>query len=155
MSHAQPHIRLVIVKPIAEKQNSHRVEITRLHPRDFIWTRRQTAANVRQRGRDNLDIQQRNEKSHAHHAEGKNLRGHRKLADWRPRFCGDRIHEPALPLTFAVTDRPGRNCPCVAPSSSSTMRTATRWTIFVKFPVAFSGGSTLNCAPVAGAMLMT
>ncbi len=32
------------------------------------------------------------------------------------------------------------------------MRTGTRWTIFVmKLPVAFSGGRTLNCAPVAGA----
>ena len=38
---------------------------------------------------------------------------------------------------------------------SSTMRTGTRCTILVKLPVAFSGGSTLNCAPVAGARLTT
>ena len=35
------------------------------------------------------------------------------------------------------------------------MRTGTRCTILVKLPVAFSGGSTLNCAPVAGARLAT
>ena len=33
------------------------------------------------------------------------------------------------------------------------MRTGTRCTILVKLPVAFSGGSTLNTAPVAGARL--
>ncbi len=37
-----------------------------------------------------------------------------------------------------------------ASSSSSAMRTGTRWTILVKLPVAFSGGITLNIAPVAG-----
>ena len=35
------------------------------------------------------------------------------------------------------------------------MRTGTRCTILVKLPVAFSGGSTLNTAPVAGARLAT
>ena len=35
------------------------------------------------------------------------------------------------------------------------MRTGTRWTILVKLPVAFSAGSTLNWAPVAGARLAT
>jgi len=35
------------------------------------------------------------------------------------------------------------------------MRTGTRCTILVKLPVAFSGGSTLNWAPVAGAKLAT
>ncbi len=34
-------------------------------------------------------------------------------------------------------------------------RTGTRCTIFVKLPVAFSGGSTLKVAPVAGATLST
>jgi hypothetical protein len=32
----------------------------------------------------------------------------------------------------------------------SAMRTGTRWTIFVKFPVAFSGGMTLKMAPAPG-----
>ena len=35
------------------------------------------------------------------------------------------------------------------------MRTGTRCTILVKLPVAFSGGITLNTAPVAGARLTT
>ncbi len=55
----------------------------------------------------------------------------------------------------AVTDNPGRSPPKVPASPSSTMRTGTRCTILVKFPVAFSGGSRLNCAPVAGATLAT
>ena len=35
------------------------------------------------------------------------------------------------------------------------MRTGTRWTIFVKLPVAFSGGSRENCEPEPGAKLST
>ena len=35
------------------------------------------------------------------------------------------------------------------------MRTGTRCTIFVKLPVAFSGGSSENCDPDAGATLTT
>ena len=40
-------------------------------------------------------------------------------------------------------------------SGSTAMRTGTRCTILVKLPVAFSGGSRLNTAPEAGAMLST
>ena len=35
------------------------------------------------------------------------------------------------------------------------MRTGTRWTILVKLPVAFSGGSRLNTEPEAGETLST
>jgi hypothetical protein len=69
----------------------------------------------------------------------------------------------AMPLVNAITsllalidmddDRQSR--PQRALSSSSTMRTGTRCTILVKLPVAFSGGMTLNWAPVAGARLAT
>ncbi len=38
---------------------------------------------------------------------------------------------------------------------SSTIFTGTRCTILVKLPVAFSGGSSANCAPVPGARLST
>ncbi len=55
----------------------------------------------------------------------------------------------------AVTDKPGRSRPSSDASPSSRIRTGTRCTILVKLPVAFSGGSTLNCAPVAGARLAT
>ena len=54
-----------------------------------------------------------------------------------------------------VTERPGRKRPSVAASASSRIRTGTRCTILVKLPVAFSAGSTLNTAPVAGARLAT
>ena len=57
--------------------------------------------------------------------------------------------------TEAVTERPGRSLPSSDAPSSSEMRTGTRCTILVKLPVAFSAGSTLNSAPVAGARLTT
>ncbi|MNR63841.1 hypothetical protein D3C85_1862850 [compost metagenome] len=55
--------------------------------------------------------------------------------------------------TSAVTDRPGRRWPSTLSAGSRWMRTGTRWTILVKLPVAFSGGNTLNCEPLAGARL--
>ena len=58
--------------------------------------------------------------------------------------------------TVVVTDRPGRSCLNTGlPSSCSSILTGTRWTIFVKLPVAFSGGSKANCAPLPGAKLAT
>ena len=70
--------------------------------------------------------------------------------------CGHRASPPEeRSSTAAVTDRPGRSLPSVDAPSSNRMRTGTRCTILVKLPVAFSGGSTLNCAPVAGARLAT
>ena len=50
-----------------------------------------------------------------------------------------------------TTDMPGRSTCFAVDAGSSAIRTGTRCTILVKLPVAFSGGSTLNCAPVAGA----
>ena len=55
----------------------------------------------------------------------------------------------------AVTDRPGRSLPARGLSLSSRILTGTRWTILVKLPVAFSGGSRLNWLPLPGAMLTT
>jgi hypothetical protein len=55
--------------------------------------------------------------------------------------------------TVATVERPGLILPNDASPSSSSIRTGTRCTIFVKLPVAFSGGITLKTAPVAGARL--
>ena len=65
-----------------------------------------------------------------------------------------------VPLLLRVsmvttTDRPGRSKGTIAPSFGKAMRTGTRCTILVKFPVAFSGGSRLNSAPLPGAKLST
>src|SRR6516165_7163941 len=60
---------------------------------------------------------------------------------------------PGFVSTLIVVERPGRSSPSLA--SSSPMRTGTRCTILVKLPVAFSGGITLNTAPVPGARLRT
>ena len=49
--------------------------------------------------------------------------------------------------TSTTTDRPGRSRPFCATSGLTVTRTGTRWTILVKLPVAFSGGSRLNTAP--------
>ena len=55
-----------------------------------------------------------------------------------------------LVRTAAITDSPGRNRPTVAWPGSSTIFTGTRCTIFVKLPVALSGGNSANCDPLAG-----
>ena len=58
-------------------------------------------------------------------------------------------------LTETTADRPGRRRPTRALSAGSTIFTGTRCTTLVKLPLAFSGGSRLNSAPLAGAMLST
>ena len=55
--------------------------------------------------------------------------------------------------TVAIVERPGLTSGRFGSVSSSAIRTATRCTILVKLPVAFSGGMTLKTAPVAGARL--
>src|SRR6185437_3285452 len=58
-------------------------------------------------------------------------------------------------LTSASTERPGRSDAWMAASAAILIRTGTRWTILVKLPVAFSGGSRANSEPVPGARLST
>src|SRR6266851_4336716 len=55
----------------------------------------------------------------------------------------------------AMTDIPGRNLPASGLSSAILNLTGIRSTTLVKLPVALSGGSRLNCEPLAGAMLST
>jgi hypothetical protein len=57
--------------------------------------------------------------------------------------------------TDATMERPGRSSPSSSTAGSTAIRTGTRCTILVKLPVAFSGGSRLNTAPEAAAMLST
>ncbi len=55
--------------------------------------------------------------------------------------------------TITSVERPGSSLPASAPGSGMRIFTGTRCTILVKLPVAFSGGSRANLAPVAGARL--
>ena len=55
----------------------------------------------------------------------------------------------------AITDMPGRKLPDNGLSGAIRNLTGIRCTTLVKLPVALSGGSKLNCAPLAGAMLST
>jgi len=50
--------------------------------------------------------------------------------------------------TCVVTDMPGLSGRSGPQVSTIRMRTGTRWTTFVKLPVALSGGSRENCEPV-------
>jgi hypothetical protein len=55
-----------------------------------------------------------------------------------------------LRCSVTTTDSPGRMRGSVAAGPSSRIFTGTRCVTFVKLPVALSGGSSANCAPVAG-----
>ena len=55
----------------------------------------------------------------------------------------------------ATTDMPGRNLPASGLSGLIRNLTGMRCTTLVKLPVALSGGSRANCAPLAGAMRST
>ncbi len=130
-------------------------QVTGLHPGGFVGTGRESATNVTQRRRDDLDVQQRNEHADAHAGEGEDLgrRRHVRRIE-RLRRGGEGAAHGALATagasgslrvsTSAVTDRPGRRWPSTPSAGSRWMRTGTRCTILVKLPVAFSGGSTLN-----------
>src|SRR5262245_64729570 len=61
--------------------------------------------------------------------------------------------ESYLVYTVGVTDIPGRNSRSESWPAFKTIFTGTRCTTLTKLPLAFSGGSRLNRAPVAGAML--
>src|SRR5262249_39316591 len=127
-------------------------QIGGLHPADLILRRRQAAADILQGRRDDLDVEQRDKHADAHHDKrqqaleprgGTGHRGHSTLA------AASRVS------TLTVVERPGRKAPSLDSASLSMMRTGTRCTILVKLPVAFSGGITLNTAPVPGARLCT
>ena len=127
----------------------------------------------RKRGGNDLNVEQRDEKPDAHDGESKDARRRRQLGGERIVVCSLAPTETRVPCprrdgahgvsAFRRTlDRPrpsptGRGA--VAQQRRrrrrAGSRTGTRCTILVKLPVAFSGGSTLNCAPVAGARLAT
>jgi hypothetical protein len=166
MFHARPQSMLLSVKPAAEAVKSHRVEKTRVsHPdsgiitisaiRYEVWTQPTSSRDADRpppmscsddatiwMSRSAMNIP-------THHHEGKDV----------AQRLGEGLHRRYLPLgvvsTETVVDRPGRRVPSRASESSKVIRTGTRWTILVKFPVAFSGGITLKIAPVPGAMLST
>src|SRR5262249_26576896 len=110
---------------------------------------RQHTADILQRGRHDLDVQQRHEAAEAHHDEWDDA--------FEPVFRSAVSHftppERVRVSTVAMVESPGRIMPRFESLSSSAIRTATRCTILVKLPVAFSGGMTLKTAPVAGARL--
>ena len=146
-------------------------QVAGLHPGCFVRAGGEARLDVGDRGGDDLDVQDRHEHPDHHRHEADPLRASRgdpaavgaplmamtwssvaAAAPNRPSRCasGPRVS------TSAVTDRPARSQPaCAASAGSSTSLTGTRCTTLVKLPVAFSGGSRLNSAPVAGARLST
>ena len=58
---------------------------------------------------------------------------------------------PVRLSTATTTERPARRWPLSSAAFGRAMRTGRRWITLVKLPVAFSGGSSENTAPEAGA----
>src|SRR4029077_3242770 len=138
----------------ARQRDHHdlRDQIGGLHPADLVLGRGEAAADVLERGGGDLGVQPRHQHPHAHYHEGQQAA--------YPARGGGRAGHGALSgadrvSTLTVVDRPGRSAWSIASPGSSSMRTGTRCTILVKFPVAFSGGMTLKTAPVPGATLTT
>src|SRR5262249_30176003 len=94
-------------------------------------------------------------------AEERTMADRRRLRDQR-RAGGRRSdrgrHWPVASMSVwivAITDMPGRSLPASGCPGSSRILTGMRWTTLVKLPVALSGGSNVNCEPLAGATLST
>src|SRR5262249_16914004 len=123
-------------------------QIGGLDPADLILRRRQPTTDILQRGRHDLNVQQRHEPAEAHHDERDDAFEPvlRSVGHFSP-------PERERVSTVAIVESPGRITPRFGSSSSSAIRTAIRCTILVKLAVAFSGGMTLKMAPVAGARL--
>src|SRR5262249_15496654 len=106
------------------------------------------AADVLERGGNDLDVEQGDEHARAHHHEGQD-RGMLR------RGGGHGARPSSLVSTRTTVERPGRSIASLGSPGSSATRTGTRCTILVKSPVAFSAGMTLKIAPVPGARLTT
>ena len=126
-------------------------EVCGRDPRAFLETRPQRPANVGQRRVRHVHVHPRHEAAE-HAAEHRDpraqrngfvVRGLRSLPG-----CGGHDPAPGAPRvsTRAITDMPGRS---TRPDGGASRRifTGTRCTIFVKLPVALSGGSSANSAP--------
>src|ERR1700712_1973606 len=104
-----------------------RNQVAGVDPGDFVGAGGEAAADVAQRCRNDLDVEQGDEEADGHGGEGEHLLAHREVgwgdggAHWRW-------------STLAVTERPGRRRPRMEASPSSRMRTGTRWTVLVKVP---------------------
>ena len=151
MFHASPHSRLVSgetgggcseqpprrenPRQPAGKRNHDDFgnQIRRLHPTDLILRGGQSPADVLQRRGNDLDVQQRHEHADAHDHEWENVRirngGGKTVA-----FISRSFH--SLLPSLKARDATGRAPPFHHPR---IIRTATRCTILVKLPVAFSG----------------
>ena len=145
-------------------------QIGGLHPGDLVGAGAQAGLDLGQRGRDDLDVEDRHEHAEHHRQEGDDAaQFHAVGSAGRRGRCADRVAVAvamtALPKrasvrcatgavrlsTSTTTDRPARSLPRFSTSAGTSMRTGTRCTTLVKLPVAFSGGSSENTAPEAGA----
>ena len=113
-------------------------------PGDLIERGPEVGADVVQRDVHDGDVQER------HQAGDHRARGDEWLAPAQD--GGLRAHQ-SLVRTMTSALMPGRSSTPAEPSRR--MSTGMRWTTFTKFPVALSGGSRANRAPVAPAMLST
>ncbi|MNQ76859.1 hypothetical protein D3C85_917080 [compost metagenome] len=104
-------------------------QVAGLHPRGFVGASGEPAADVTQRRRDNLDIQQRNEHADAHAGKGEDLGRRRHVRGIeRLRRGGEGTAHGALATagasgslrvsTSAVTDNPGRRWPSTLSAGS-------------------------------------
>src|SRR5208282_3029473 len=98
-------------------------QIGGLHPADVVLRGRQPAADLLQRGRDDLNVEQGHEHPDAHHRKRDDrTNGGAHLT------CPESLSATGSRMsTVAVTDNPGRNTPSVPSPSAIWMRTGTRW----------------------------
>src|SRR6185312_6599043 len=137
-------------------------EIGGRNPAPLVERRGEPTLNLLERGIGDLDVQHRHEGAedgaeHGDPVPGGGLalaRGHQRAgaANVYRSPLGGSVRRS----TVAVTDRPGRSWSSRSAGTSwIVILTGTRCTILVKFPVAFSGGRSANCAPLPGARLST
>ncbi len=142
--HAQPP-----AQPAAQGNGDHlRHQVGGGDPGTLAQGGRQGPLNVFQRGIGDLDVED------GHEGTDKAPHDREPVAAWNgfhqlaaTRGSGVRVS------TMTSVERPGRSLPAKGPGSGMRILTGTRCTILVKLPVAFSGGSSANLAPVAGARL--
>src|SRR5204863_9358536 len=124
-------------------------------PRDLAHARTERSHHVRHR--DVHDARVDDAHDHAEHHDGGDGPRVRRLVPGCTRIEGHGAHgvapatcgSGAPPLICTVADKPAGT----DVSPSSRIRTGTRCTTLMKFPVALSGGSSENTAPVPGEML--
>ena len=146
----------------------HRHVEDRGYPGGFIESQAERAAQVGQANAEKTGIHGRDGCAQKHTQNSdvgmlRTLRRRRGRRAWltggwhsrSPFRLSRHCRPPPFVWTIAITDSPGRNRLAIAWPGSNTIFTGIRCTIFVKLPVALSGGNNANCEPLAGDRLST